>query len=47
MSAAETERGFAEFVRVLKPGGRLQLADITLDVELPEHARRNVDLWTG
>jgi arsenite methyltransferase len=43
----EKERGFGEIVRVLKPGGRLYLADIALDVELPEDARRNIDLWTG
>ena len=43
----EKERGFSEIVRVLKPGGRLHLADIALDVELPEDARRNIDLWTG
>jgi arsenite methyltransferase len=43
----EKERGFSEIVRVLKPGGRLQLADIALDVELPEDARRNIELWTG
>jgi arsenite methyltransferase len=43
----EKERGFGEIVRVLKPGGRLHLADIALDVELPEDARRNIDLWTG
>ena len=43
----EKERGFAEIVRVLKPGGRLHLADIALDAELPEDARRNIDLWTG
>jgi SAM-dependent methyltransferase len=43
----EKDRGFAEIVRVLKAGGRLHLADIALDVELPEEARRNIDLWTG
>jgi len=43
----EKERGFAEIVRVLKPGGRLHLADIALNIELPEDARRNIDLWTG
>ena len=43
----EKELCFREIVRVLKPGGRLHLADIALDVELPEDARRNIDLWTG
>jgi len=43
----EKERGFGEIVRVLKLGGRLHLADIALNVELPEEARRNIELWTG
>src|SRR5579863_6239294 len=43
----EKARGFAEIRRVLRPGGRLHLADIALDVELPEEARRDIDLWTG
>ena len=43
----EKERAFDEIVRVLKPGGRLQLADILVDVELSEDTRRNIDLWTG
>jgi len=43
----EKERAFDEIVRVLKPGGRLQLGDILLDVDLSEDARRNIDLWTG
>ena len=43
----EKERGFAEIVRVLRPGGQLHLADIALDVELSEDERRNIDLWTG
>jgi SAM-dependent methyltransferase len=43
----EKERAFEEIVRVLKPGGRLHLADILLDVELTEDSRRDIDLWTG
>lgn len=38
---------FNEILRVLKPGGRLQLADIVVDRELSEGARRDIDLWTG
>ena len=33
--------------RILKPGGRLHLADIALDYQLSEDIRRNIDLWTG
>jgi SAM-dependent methyltransferase len=43
----EKELGFAEILRILKPGGRLHLADIALDYELSEDIRRNIDLWTG
>jgi arsenite methyltransferase len=43
----EKEKAFAEIRRVLRPGGRLQLADIVLDAELSEDVRRNIDLWTG
>jgi len=43
----EKDGGFGEIFRVLKPGGRLHLADIALDVELPETALHNIDLWTG
>ena len=38
---------FGEVNRVLKPGGRLQVADILVDKPIPEGARRNIDLWTG
>lgn len=37
----------SEIFRVVRPGGRLQLADIVLGAELDEAARRDVDLWTG
>ncbi|MBI1940906.1 MAG: methyltransferase domain-containing protein [Acidobacteria bacterium] len=43
----EKAAAFAEIVRVLKPAGRLQLADIVVDEELGEDERRNIDLWTG
>jgi SAM-dependent methyltransferase len=43
----EKENAFQEIRRVLRSGGRLQLADIALDVELGDDARRNIDLWTG
>ncbi len=41
------ERAVAEIARVLKPGGRLQIADIIIGEILPESALRDIDLWTG
>lgn len=38
---------FAEAYRALKPGGRLQIADIIVQREVPESARKDIDLWTG
>lgn len=40
-------RAIREIGRVLKPGGRVQLADIVLGVTLPEAALHDIDLWTG
>jgi SAM-dependent methyltransferase len=37
----------AEAFRILKPGGRLQIADIIVRREVPASARSNIDLWTG
>lgn len=33
--------------RVLRPGGRLQVADIVLGRAVPEGSKRDVSLWTG
>jgi len=38
---------FRELHRVVKPGGRLQFADITVGVELSEGVRSDIELWTG
>ena len=37
----------AEMARVLKPTGRLQIADILVQKAVPESAKRQIDLWTG
>jgi arsenite methyltransferase len=36
-----------EVDRVLRPGGRLQLADVVIHREVSEDARKRIDLWTG
>jgi arsenite methyltransferase len=36
-----------EIDRVLRPGGRLQLADVVIHHEVSEDARSRIDLWTG
>src|SRR5712692_9011546 len=38
---------FAEIFRVLTPGGRIQIADVTIQSPLSAAGRRNIDLWTG
>ena len=38
---------FAEIDRVLRPGGRLQIADVIIQKEVSEDARKRIDLWTG
>ncbi|MGH2522681.1 MAG: methyltransferase domain-containing protein, partial [Anaerolineales bacterium] len=41
------EAALAEMYRVLKPGGRLQLADIALQRPVPADSLSDVSLWTG
>lgn len=36
-----------EMSRVLKPGGRLQLADILVQKPVSEKSKERIDLWTG
>jgi SAM-dependent methyltransferase len=38
---------FAEIYRVLAPGGRIQIADVTIQNPVSEEGRRKIDLWTG
>jgi ubiquinone/menaquinone biosynthesis C-methylase UbiE len=40
-------RVLAEMARVLKPGGRLQIADILVEKEVSASSKRRIDLWTG
>lgn len=44
---ADKKRAFQEIWRALRPGGRLQFADIANGKPVPESALRNIDLWTA
>jgi arsenite methyltransferase len=43
----DKEAVFREIARVLKPGGRIQMADIVVARAVPDAAKENIDLWTG
>lgn len=45
--AHDKRRAFAEIARVLRPGGRLQLADIAARSPLAESIRGNYELWAA
>lgn len=44
---ADKRAVFADIHRVLRPGGRLQFADIANGQPVPEAAINNIDLWTA
>jgi arsenite methyltransferase len=44
---ADKKATFSEIHRVLRPGGRLQFADIANGNPIPDSAIRNIDLWTA
>ena len=43
----DKQKVLAEMFRILRSGGRLQIGDILVDREVPEEAKRKIDLWTG
>jgi arsenite methyltransferase len=38
---------FSGITRVLRPGGRIQLADVTIQNPVSEESKRDIDLWAG
>ena len=45
--ASDKSSLFTELYRVVRPGGRMQFADIIVGRELSEDIRNDIDLWTG
>jgi SAM-dependent methyltransferase len=43
----DKQKAVGEMFRVLRPGGRLQIGDILVNREVPEEAKKKIDLWTG
>jgi arsenite methyltransferase len=38
---------FSSIYRILRPGGRIQFADVTIQQPVSEEGKRKIDLWTG
>jgi ubiquinone/menaquinone biosynthesis C-methylase UbiE len=38
---------FREMIRVLKPGGRIQIGDILVHKEVPQDVKDDIALWSG
>jgi SAM-dependent methyltransferase len=43
----DKDAALREMARVLKPGGRLQIADILVQKAVPQSAKEDIALWTG
>jgi SAM-dependent methyltransferase len=43
----DKQKAVREMFRVLRSGGRLQIGDILVAREVPEGAKKNIDLWKG
>ena len=45
--SARKSRALAEIFRVLGPGGRISLADLTVEGELPPEVANDQSAWAG
>jgi SAM-dependent methyltransferase len=43
----DKEAALQEMARVLRPDGRLQIADILVEKAVPDSAKEKIELWTG
>ena len=45
--SADKDQVFKEISRVLKPGGRLVIADIVTEKQMPESIKKDADIWAA